>query len=134
MNTRKAVQMFTESDIIYSYTRAQAIDDGQLVEINAQMLKEAGVRLPSAMTFALFETLNPKEDAKKIGQDLAGRIWDMLHLFRFSVRNAADDSEIRFKFYIQKSATRKVLQEVKAVLGPDDNGQPCITFMLPNED
>ena len=41
--------MFTAADIISSYTRADALADGQLIDVT-QTAKEAGFRLPVALT------------------------------------------------------------------------------------
>ena len=43
--------MFEEADLIYSYTRADAIRDGVLIDVTATA-QEAGIRWPVAVTCA----------------------------------------------------------------------------------
>ena len=41
--------LFDDDDLISSYTRAQAIADGQLIDVS-EMAREAGIRYPVALT------------------------------------------------------------------------------------
>jgi hypothetical protein len=43
--------MFDERDLIHSYSRAQAIADGVLIDVSATA-REAGIRCPVALTRA----------------------------------------------------------------------------------
>ena len=45
--------MFENFDLIHSYTRAQAIADGVLVDVSATA-REAGIRFPVALTCAVY--------------------------------------------------------------------------------
>ncbi len=60
------------SPVVYSYTRAQAIEDGVLVDIS-ELAKEAGFKFPVAVTCRVFELLN---DTYQAGQSFEGRAWD----------------------------------------------------------
>ena len=48
--------MFDSSDLIHSYTRAQAIEDGVLVDVS-DVATEAGFKLPVAITRAAWAQL-----------------------------------------------------------------------------
>lgn len=68
-----------ESEIIYSYTRAQAIADGVLIDVTPQA-QEAGFKIPVAVTAALFHEYiaPPKGTEKSEGQSIEGRLHDSL--------------------------------------------------------
>ena len=42
-------------DVVYSYTRKQAIADGVLIEMDDALLKDAGIKIPLAVTSALYD-------------------------------------------------------------------------------
>lgn len=117
---------------IYQYTRAQAIEDGALVDAS-EMAREAGIRYPVAVTRALWQK-HVIPPAKLAGcQDTKGRLWDMLWLFRLAARRGG--REIRFVVLFAEKAGRPPFRRtVKAICGPGDDARPVITLMLPDED
>lgn len=130
---------FEDCEVIFKYTREQAIADGVLVDLMqgelGKLVKDAGVKYPMAMTataFNQFVDLTPT--ARKVGNDIKGRLWDILTMFRYAIRRSIDDQEIIFKFLCVVNSRKPTLCFLKATIGPDDNGSPCITLMLPNED
>ena len=67
-------------EIIYAYTRKQAIADGVQVDISTTA-QEAGIRFPVFITRTAFDayvTVPPDVT----GQDEAGRLWDNYRLFK----------------------------------------------------
>lgn len=140
--------------VIYSYTRAQAIADGVLVDFSdpsftfrpgLNILKEAGIKFPVAMTLAAFARMVQDPDSDEPlppGQDVSGRLWDVLMVFKLYARQTAGDTFL-FPVCIQnwvrvdgKHTERAKLETVqlKAVCGPGDTPEPVITIMLPDED
>ena len=69
--------------IIHSYTRAQAIDDGALVDVS-DMATEAGIRYPTALTRAVWNTYVQVPSGVEC-QDESGRLWDILSMLCFSI-------------------------------------------------
>ena len=65
-------------EIIYAYTRAQAIEDGVLADVS-EMAKEAGFRYPVALTHAVYVKYVEVPEGV-IGQDESGRLWDILFM------------------------------------------------------
>ena len=63
-------------NIIYSYTRQEAVEDGVLVMADDQLCKEAGFRIPVALT-ASVQAICEAFDGKD-GQSYKGRLWDTL--------------------------------------------------------
>lgn len=123
-------------EVIYAYTREQAIADGVLIDVS-KMAKEAGIRFPVAVTNAVWhEYILPDEKLKNYGQSEDGRLWDALWMFRCSARKNASDI-MYFDLYFLMNGNdnpEQKLVTLKAVCGPGDNGEPVITIMKPDED
>lgn len=124
---------FENADIIYSYTRAQAIDDGVLIDVT-ETAKEAGIRFPVVVTTGLWHRyIVPDEPSKLHCQSTEGRLWDTLWLFRYAAAEFSGDLLFYEVLYvIQGKKLEKI--KLKAVCGPGDNGEPVVTIMLPEED
>jgi hypothetical protein len=128
-------------DVIYAYTRAQAIDDGVLVDVS-EAAQKAGFRFPVAVTEAVWGDCVEwsQEDSKRqTYQDQAGRLWDVLWMGMCAARSAAsrNKSQIPFSLYRVPRGGRGIsprLTHLKMAIGPGDNGEPVITIMMPNED
>jgi len=122
--------LFDDADVIYQYSRKQAIEDGVLVDIS-EMAREAGIKFPVAVTRAVFCVL---EDANVPGQDFHGRAWDMLMIFRMSARSCNGD-EIHFApLFITAGGKKPGPVPMWAKCGPGDNSEPVVTIMLEGED
>jgi hypothetical protein len=125
-------------EIIYSYTRAQAIEDGVLVDVST-MAREAGFLYPVAVTSALHSGyIVPDSQAAHNGNSVEGRLWDVLNVLRYEIRRASG-SLLLFKviFTTGKQNGKGCYQQtvtLKSICGPGDNAEPVITIMLPEED
>lgn len=123
----------TFGEVIYSYTRKQAIEDGVLVEAPADLCKEAGIKFPVAFTSALWgKWIEPSESDKEDGQSVTGRLWDVLSVFRYAARRCGGDTMTFIVSFWKDGKTQDV--ELKSVCGPGDNMEPVITVMLMDED
>lgn len=127
-------------EVIYSYSRAQAIEDGVLVDVS-QITKEAGIRYPTAVTSAVWDMIVPNEAVKsRLHQDLKGRLWDVIHMARIEmVKAAGKSSEVSFSVYLPQDAkgaavSAKNLHTFKVICGPGDDLSPVLTILLPDED
>ena len=139
--------------MIHAYTRQQAIADGVLVDLSdttdawvPAMVREVGITIPVAMTATVFtDCVSPIEgDGQQLapGQDIKGRLWDVLWMFVCAVRSGGrDSSEILYRLRVVPNIPvgsdrhpRAKLVTLKAVIGGDDTGAPCITIMYPHED
>jgi hypothetical protein len=126
--------MFEHFDIISRYSRADAIRDGVLIDVS-DTGREAGIRYPVALTAAVWErcvTVPPGVAS----QDEAGRLWDVLWLLACAIRRGGSGPEVRFGVHVRNDNREGTppLVRLRAVCGPDDDGSPCITVMLPDED
>jgi len=118
-------------EIIFSYTRAEAIADGVLVDVS-EMAREAGFKFPVALTRAVYGQY-VEVRAGVSGQDEKGRLSDILNMLRFAAAKSKGESEILFKLYVRNGRS-KSLVTLKSVCGPNDDASPCITVMMPDED
>jgi hypothetical protein len=87
-------------EVIYAYTRKQAIADGEQVDVSS-VAREAGIRFPVFITRTVFDayvTVPPNVS----GQDEAGRLWDVVWMLRFAIRKAhAGQSRLPFALYVR---------------------------------
>ena len=122
-------------EIIYSYTRAQAVADGFQVEVT-KTAKEAGIRFPVFLTrtvYDAFVTVPPDIT----GQDEAGRLWDIVWMLRFAVqRSRPGYDRLPFALYVRNDNRAARLVKLIATCGPldMDKPEPAITVMMPDED
>lgn len=118
---------------IYSYTRAQAIDDGMLIDVS-ETAREAGISFPTVVTLNLWETyIMPSKADAKLGQDMAGRLWDTVFMAVMAMKQARGKSRVQFKvsYMVKGKQTQPTLI---AACGPGDTAAPVITIMLPDDD
>jgi hypothetical protein len=124
-NKREEDNIF--GDVIYSYTRAQALADGELVDVS-EMARQAGIKYPTAVTRSLWAGYIKPEGRKDV--DWKGRLWDVLFLFAMYAKRAPpNQNRIRFKC---KLGNRTPI--IVAHVGGGDKGEPVITIMLPEDD
>ena len=121
--------------LVYAYTRAQAVADGVQVEVS-KVAAEAGIRFPVFLTRTVYDSFVtvPKGVA---GQDEAGRLWDIVWMLRFAIRKARPGANrLPFALYVRNDHRKARLVKLIATCGPldIDDPQPAITVMLPDED
>lgn len=124
-----------KSLLIFSYTRAQAIADGVLVDVS-ETAREAGFKLPVAVTAAVWANYVRVPDGV-MAQDHNGRLWDVLTMLRFAIGRATPKGpQLLFQLHVRNdnSEGEPPLVTLKAACGPSDDGSPCITILLPDED
>ena len=122
-------------EVIYSYTRAQAIADGVQVEVTS-VAREAGIRFPVFLTRTVFDAYVAVPPGVS-GQDEAGRLWDIVWMLRFAIGKAASGrSRLPFALYVRNDNGAPRLVKLIAMCGALDanDPQPAITVMLPSED
>lgn len=147
----KNINPFAGWTVIDAYTRADAIADGELVDVS-KTAKEAGFRFPVAVSRAVWSRYVAFDPAIS-GQDEAGRLWDIVSMLRWGIKQSrGNSSTIMFQLHVAvpedgwrvnegppargSDLTREThrLVTLKAVCGPGDTPAPVITVMLPDED
>ena len=133
MNTNDNESPFGE--VIYSYTRAQAVADGFQVEVT-ETAREAGICFPVFLTCTVYDAYVTVPHGVT-AQDEAGRLWDVLHMLRFAIYKAQpDQSRLHFALYVRNDNRRPKLVKLIATCGPldIDNPKAALTVMLPSEE
>lgn len=133
-------------EVISRYTRADAIADGQLVEVDSfeeasifepGIALEAGYVNPVAMTASVAADIRDIPPSKS-WQDEKGRLWDMLWVGRVYLKGlfetAARQGSAETLYHFHMDVGRKKLYTVKLHLGLGDQGEPVLTFLRPEED
>ena len=132
------LEMFGEPVSVYS--RSDALADGVLIEADPAMCKEAGIRIPVAISDHLWSVVNPDNIETMPGQSLSGRLWDLLWMFRISVGSRKGQGSDRLTYKVLMQLRREGCPvrveefQVLAVCGPGDQGEPVITLMFPEDD
>jgi hypothetical protein len=125
---------------IATYTRAQFIADGGLVEIPREISRGAGLLWPAGITreaYAAAVEAGMKDGELRGGQSITGRLHDVCSVFAFIAKVASKPGQRRLNMAVAVDTYgngRRRLVRLAVVSGPDDNGEPCLTFMLPNQD
>ncbi len=137
-NDRTAESFF--GNVISTYTRAQAIADGVLIDAGA-MAQEAGFKWPVALTSAAWADCvawTEDDNCKQAYQDESGRLWDVLFMASHAIRTRSGSGDrLLFQLYRVPRDGRSMeaeLTTLKLIVGPGDSGEPVITILLPDED
>ena len=121
--------------LVYAYTRAQAVADGMQVEVT-KTAKEAGIRIPVFLTRTVFDAY-VAVPAGVSGQDEAGRLWDIVWMLRFAISRARGNSDrVPVALYVRNDNRAAKLVKLIAQCGAldMDDPAPAITVMMPDED
>ena len=124
---------FQMENLIYSYTRKQAIEDGVLFQCPETLRTEAGFNYPIAWTTSLEIIIN--NSVTKGGNVYEGVVWDLLTMLHLAAKQSQGESIIFFQVIIWSKFTRdNRTMKFKAICGPGDTMDPVLTVMLPNVD
>jgi len=127
-------------EVISIYTRAQAIEDGVLIDAGP-MAKEAGFKWPVALTAAVWSDCVAWSDADseaQVYQDQSGRLYDVLFMAAFAIKTSRSSGDrLLYELYRVPHdgfSTEPKLVTLKLIVGPGDDGQPVMTILQPLED
>ncbi len=132
MNTLTTLMEDLEMPLIYTYTRAQALEDGVLVDVS-ELAREAGFVWPVALTTAVWAIVEDIPRRYRTWQTAEGRLYDALWMAYCAIRSATRSStELLYTLLLDHGRHRYLT--LKLVTGPGDHGEPVVTIMLPTED
>ena len=135
MSEETSKGFWDDAEVIYAYTRAQAIEDGVLVDVST-VAKEAGIKFHVAMTATVWGQYVDVPEGVSC-QDETGRLWDIVWMLRCAAAKFDGDT-LFYKLYVRnhnrERLDRRDLVTLKALCGPGDDAEPVITIMLPDED
>jgi len=113
-------------ELISSYTRAQAIADGVLVDLSHHYPNDTRIyKYPVACTSRVWVLI------EQAGGDTGAWVWDLCYMSaKFPIKKLDETSQL-FKLTLGR---RVRVRTLKAVCGPGDVLESVITIMLPGED
>ena len=128
-------------DIIFTYTRAQAIADGVLHDVT-NTAKECGFRIPVAVTDTIWQRwveVDHRSELLEVGQSTEARLRDLLMVLHLRIRQLPKDARtdrLTFKVGFLMEPEDETVEEavLTADCGPGDEGEPVITVLLPEFD
>ena len=121
-------------NLIYSYSRAQAIADGVLIDVTDEA-KAHGFKVPVAITDHLFHGYVEVPDGLETeAQSVTGRLHDLLTLAMIAARTSKGSDRAYFKVAFLMAPSRTETVQVIAHIGPGDTAEPVLTIMLPEGD
>ncbi|WP_313916463.1 DUF6573 family protein [Tahibacter sp.] len=116
--------MFTDADVIHTYTRSEALKDGVLMEAGV-MAKEAGFQVPVALTARVWATCVCWSPDERTPQDESGRLWDVMWMASLAARAAArrgHNGRVEFEVrVVPRGGRRPKLTRLALMLGPGIN-------------
>jgi hypothetical protein len=122
--------------VIHAYTRADALSDGDLVDVTAQASSGpdgmmGGFTLPVALTRALWGTIEniPTESVA----DVRDRLHDVLWLARATAVQTPRGSRVPFQVFLPSRGTRTRNRQLVLDIGPGDDGAPVLTIGFPED-
>ena len=125
---------------ISTYTRAQAIEGGNLVDVS-ETAREAGFTIPVAVTRTVWNRLVALPEGYCGFQDEAGRLWDVLWMARHYARRASDRDRVTMCVLVRdirkdlRDSNRPPRRHFPVVaIGAGDAGEPVATIMFPEDD
>ena len=137
--------MFEDADIIHAYTRADALDDGTLIDGRraelADVTDQHAPGVPVAMTAAVWKVIQlavahplHRNDYRGVWHDI---LWmaQVRRAFAGSYTGEQLDAGIRRSFRVIITGTgRKKYHDMLATLGFGDDPTPVITIAFAGED
>ena len=142
-NMKDSDNPFDGAPVIFSYTRAQAIEDGVLIDLT-EWAKETGFKIPVACTATVWNKyIVPTEGTKALGQSERGRAHDVLWMLFVAIKRqethhkatgngkAQSVDQLLYELIFLQAPQRQETVTFKAICGPGDDGEPvrgCAIF------
>lgn len=92
--------------VIHTYTREEAIEDGQLIDVSeTHEAREAGFKVPVCITVGVHALVQVPELLSG-WQDYSGRLWDTLFLAIAAFKRAGDKTLVPYEVIYQTDPRR----------------------------
>ena len=120
---------------IYTYTRQQAIKNGDLIDlatlypnICSQLYK-----FPIAVTSEVWEIIERAASGNLNENDYEGVVWDILWMSQKGITKRIDNRQHLFQVVITRTGSER-LHTFKIIYHHSNNGEPVLTIMMTWED
>ena len=121
-------------EVIYTYTRKQALEDGHQVLLtgdNADLAKDIGWKYPVYFTKAVWDLIEHSAAFENDPNDMTGILWDFLMLARFG----QDITEDIRKFYVTINKNGRPRRHLFYLqIGPTDIDDPAPALTIMQEE
>jgi hypothetical protein len=125
-------------DPVCCITRAAALAQGALVDARAAPFQDVTpryFRVPVAMTSGVFAVIKRAVDNPRSASDYPGVWRHVCSVLRTTISRQPEDfspPELRFRVSLP-GAGRSPYWTFKSLMGPDEQGEPCLTILLVHE-
>lgn len=132
--------MFNEQNIVYKYTRADAIQDGVLIDVS-ETAQQEGFFFPVALTQAVWDecvawSADDNERTNTL-QDQDGRLRDLITMLKRTIRASGSSAGPELLFSVfrtpRKGGRLPRRVELVSVCGPGDSFEPVLTILSKEE-
>ena len=132
---------FFFGNVVSTYTRAQAIADGVLIDVT-KMAHLVGFVHTVAITRAAWSDCvewTDEDTRRQRFQNESLRLWDVMYMAKRVAKSTRGGLSPVALFPLWRvprggRSKRSRLKVLKMIVGPGDNAEPVITIMLPSED
>lgn len=119
-----------DNDLIFSYSRKEAIEDGTLVDITA-IAGTCGFRLNTCITEAIYNTLcNKTVNCEGIDKNIR---YMLREVYAFIQANKHKQSD-RLDVPLRLPGSEKERDVLRVVVGPGDDEKPVLTICYQGEE
>lgn len=123
-------------EVVSTYTRRQAIEDGVLIDLSNSFPKDTTVfKWNVCCTSSVWALIENAADADNV--DAATFVYDLCFMAGLAIKTLRDTDrpELFFKIMLPlcNNGVERKLKLVCGPVGPDDPS-PCLTIMMPDED
>src|SRR5689334_16502486 len=127
--------IFADCEVISRYTRADAIQDGTLIDLTANFSEISSqlYKFPVACTASVWAIVEAAVANKKHCNDFAGVVWDILWMSQKGIVRKIDESQHIFRVIITGVGQQRQ-HDFKIICHGGDEAEPVLTIMLPEED
>lgn len=124
-----------EFNVVYSYTRTQALEDGVLIDVSKQA-KEAGFKVPVAISDYLYNGyIVPSKELEDMGQSVEGRLHDVLMMTLHAAKDRLVDNRVYFEvLFMMGDGPKFAKVGCVAIVDPGDDGEPVMTICRPEDE
>ena len=134
-NQETHTNFWQDAELICSYSRQDAIEDGELIEVS-DTAKSVGIIFPTCVTRAVWTAIENIPPRFQGIQTVEARLWDVLYMLSLKIKllqkTGMESNTIHYSLIMQHG--RHTYCQLKAICGPGDTPAPVITIMLPDED
>jgi hypothetical protein len=123
-------------NIIFVYTRQQAIADGQLVDLSTNFPIDTRMFCyPLACTAAVWQLIESSAAGEEVAPDIY--VWDVAYMAFNAIKKleTGSTSNNELFYHVMMPLTENGTEhKLKLVCSAGDDGSPVLTIMLPEED